>query len=234
MAYTCTGQFFSYPYSPFDSLTLRASMGSSFVAPCLTQLNSPESCGLTNVSDPFTTFAAFTANCSRGNPNLVPESADTKSVGFELDLIEGMRLQIDWSETDFTDRIVTSTASDVLATDYFNFQQATGFAGPGKPSLAQLAARESAAPLVRHCLVDRLQTAAQHQIAHDARDQGADDDAQTLVEQHVHAVQQLLQPHALQGQTGIGEGEHGQNHEGHQHVQIVLPVVQRALVRIAL
>jgi iron complex outermembrane receptor protein len=127
-------------YTPFDFLTLRASMGSSFVAPSLTQLNSPESCGLTNVSDPFTTFAAFTANCSRGNPNLVPESADTKSVGFELDLIEGMRLQIDWSETDFTDRIVTSTTSDVLATDYFNFQQATGFAGPGKPSLAQVAA----------------------------------------------------------------------------------------------
>ena len=127
-------------YTPFDRLTLRASAGTSFIAPTLDQLNAPESCGLTNVSDPFSTFAAFTANCSQGNPNLVPESADTMSFGFELDLIEGMTLAIDWSETDFTDRIVSSTTSDVLATDFFNFQQATGFAGPGKPSVAQLAA----------------------------------------------------------------------------------------------
>jgi len=72
-------------YTPFDSLTLRASAGSSFIAPTLNQLNAPQSCGLTNVSDPFTTFAAFTANCSQGNPNLVPESADTLALGFITD-----------------------------------------------------------------------------------------------------------------------------------------------------
>ncbi len=127
-------------YTPMDRLTLRASAGSSFIAPSLNQLNAPESCGLTNVADPFTTFAAFTANCSRGNAALVPESADTLSVGFELDLIEGMRLSVDYSETDFTDRIVSSTTNDVLTADFFNFKQATGFAGPGKPTLAQVAA----------------------------------------------------------------------------------------------
>lgn len=127
-------------YTPIDRLTLRASKGSSFIAPTLSQLNDPESCGLTNVADPFTSFAAFTANCSRGNPNLVPESADTLSVGFELDLIEGMTLSIDYSETDFTDRIVTSTTNDVLAADFFNFKQATGFSGTGKPTIEQVAA----------------------------------------------------------------------------------------------
>jgi outer membrane receptor protein involved in Fe transport len=127
-------------YTPFEVLTLRASAGTSFIAPSLNQLNAPQSCGLTNVSDPFTSFAAFTANCSQGNANLVPESADTMSVGFELEIIEDLNLSIDWSETDFTDRIVSSTTSDVLATDFFNFKQATGFAGPGKPSLAQVAA----------------------------------------------------------------------------------------------
>src|SRR5690606_6847837 len=81
-----------------------------------------------------------TASCSRGNPDLVPESADTLSFGFELDLIEGMSLSMDWSETDFTDRIVASSSTDILRTDFFNFQQATGFAGPGKPSMEQLAA----------------------------------------------------------------------------------------------
>ncbi|MES3008669.1 MAG: TonB-dependent receptor [Pseudomonadota bacterium] len=127
-------------YTPIDILTLRVSAGESFIAPTLDQLNAPQSCGLTNVSDPFTSFAAFTANCSQGNPNLVPETADTLSVGFELEIIEDLNLSIDWSETDFTDRIVTSTTSDVLATDFFNFKQATGFAGTGKPTLAQVAA----------------------------------------------------------------------------------------------
>lgn len=127
-------------YTPTDFLTLRASAGESFIAPTLNQLNSPESCGLTNVADPFTSFAAFTANCSSGNANLVPESADTLSVGFELDLIEGMTFSLDYSKTDFTDRIISSTTADVLATDFFNFQQATGFAGSGKPTDAQVAA----------------------------------------------------------------------------------------------
>ncbi|MEZ5527920.1 MAG: TonB-dependent receptor [Gammaproteobacteria bacterium] len=127
-------------YTPFDRLTLRASGGSSFIAPTLSQLNDPESCGLTNVADPFTSFAAFTANCSAGNPNLVPESADTLSFGFELEIIEDLTLSLDWSETDFTDRIVSSTTNDVLAADFFNFKQATGFSGTGKPTLEQVAA----------------------------------------------------------------------------------------------
>jgi iron complex outermembrane recepter protein len=122
-------------YTPMDRLTLRASAGSSFIAPSLNQLNAPQSCGLTNVSDPFTTFAAFTANCSQGNPNLVPESADTLSLGFDLDLIEGMSVSIDYSETDFVDRIISSTTGDVLAADYFNFRQAFSYTATAKPPL---------------------------------------------------------------------------------------------------
>jgi len=122
-------------YTPTDWLTLRGSAGTSFIAPSLNQLNAPESCGLTNVDDPFTTFQAFTANCSRGNPDLVPESADTLSFGFVLDIMQGMMLSVDFSETDFRDRIVSSTTNDVLTTDFFRFQQATGFSGPGLPPL---------------------------------------------------------------------------------------------------
>lgn len=125
-------------YVPFDRLTLRASAGTSFIAPSLNQLNAPESCGLTNVADPFTPFAAFTANCSRGNPDLVPESADTLSAGFTLDIMDGMTLSIDWSETDFEDRIVSSTTEDVLAADFFAFRQATGWAG-GMPPIDMVA-----------------------------------------------------------------------------------------------
>ncbi|OFE11985.1 hypothetical protein PHACT_01535 [Pseudohongiella acticola] len=120
-------------YLPTDWLSIRATKGTSFIAPSLNQLNAPQSCGLTNVADPFTTFAAFTANCSQGNPDLVPESADTMGIGFTLNLLEGMTLDIDYSETDFTDRIISSTTADILASDFFNFRQATGYSGTGTP-----------------------------------------------------------------------------------------------------
>src|SRR5690606_17187677 len=100
-------------YTPFDRLTLRASAGTSFIAPTLDQLTGPESCGLSNVSVAFSTIAAFTANGSHGNQNLLPESADTKSFGFELYIFEGMTLATDWSETVFTDRIVSSSTSAI-------------------------------------------------------------------------------------------------------------------------
>lgn len=127
-------------YSPTNSLVLRASAGTSFIAPSLGQLTSPQSCGLNNIADPFSTYAAFTSSCTQGNPNLVPESADTLSAGFDWDIMDGMRLSLTYSETDFTDRIVTSGSQDILSLDFFNFQQAYGAVPAGqKPTAAQLA-----------------------------------------------------------------------------------------------
>jgi iron complex outermembrane recepter protein len=122
-------------YSPFDWLTLRGTAGSSFIAPSLNQLNAPQTCGLTNVSDPFTTFAAFTANCAQGNPNLVPESADTRAFGFDLSPLDGLTVSIDYGKTEFRDRIISSTTAEVLATDFFNFRQAFNYTATAKPSL---------------------------------------------------------------------------------------------------
>lgn len=131
-------------YSPFDNLTLRATKGTSFIAPSLNQLNAPQTCGLNNIADRFTNYAAFTSSCTQGNPLLVPESADTLSAGFDWDILDGMRLSLTYSETDFTDRIVTSNSQDIIDLDFFNFKQATGFAGSGlgaeKPTPAQVAA----------------------------------------------------------------------------------------------
>jgi outer membrane receptor protein involved in Fe transport len=132
-------------YSPFDFLTLRASAGTSFIAPSLGQLTSPQVCGLNNIADPFSSYAAFTSVCGQGNPDLTPESADTLSAGFDWDIIDGMRLSVTYSETDFSDRIVSTNGQDILALDFLNFQNATGFTGDGKtaatkPSLAQLTA----------------------------------------------------------------------------------------------
>lgn len=127
-------------YAPFDNLVLRASKGTSFIAPSLGQLQAPQSCGLNNIADPFSTYAAFTSACSQGNPNLTPESADTLSMGFDWDIMDGMRLSLTYSETDFTDRIVSTGAQDILNLDFFNFQQAYGAIPAGqKPTAQQLA-----------------------------------------------------------------------------------------------
>ncbi|NQV69617.1 MAG: TonB-dependent receptor [Pseudohongiella sp.] len=127
-------------YSPFQNLTLRATKGTSFIAPSLGALTSPQSCGLQNIADPFSTFAAFTSSCNQGNPALVPESADTLSYGFDWEIIDGMRLSLTYSETDFTDRIVATGSQDILNNDFFNFEQAYGDIPTGaKPTAAQLA-----------------------------------------------------------------------------------------------
>jgi len=113
-------------YSPFQNLSLRASKGTSFIAPSLGQLTAPEGCGLNPIQDPIGTFNAYASTCSGGNPNLVPETADTLSYGFDWDIIDGMRLSVTYSETDFTDRITTAGAQQILDLDYQNWLNATG------------------------------------------------------------------------------------------------------------
>jgi hypothetical protein len=46
-----------------------------------------------------------------------------------------MSVSIDYSETDFVDRIISSTTGDVLAADYFNFRQAFNYTATAKPPL---------------------------------------------------------------------------------------------------
>jgi iron complex outermembrane recepter protein len=125
-------------YSPLQSLSFRASAGTSFIAPSLSALNRPEGCGLQNLSDPFGTFASFTSSCSSGNPNLTPEQADTLSYGFDWDIMEGMSLSVTYSETDFTDRIVSTSGQDILDLDYFAWRTSTSKADGVLPTLSEM------------------------------------------------------------------------------------------------
>ena len=56
-------------------------------------------------------------------------------------LLDNLIWSLTWSETDFVDRIVSTTTQDIIRTDYRNFREATGFtpttAAP-YPTLAQL------------------------------------------------------------------------------------------------
>ena len=125
-------------YQPTEWLGMRATWGESFIAPTLGQLGQPQNCGLTAVDDPFSTFNAFVATRIEGNPNLVPESAENTSFGFDLTPIDGLTISYTWNETDFINRIVQQSTEDVLRRDFGAFQNATGFAGPGDPSIELL------------------------------------------------------------------------------------------------
>lgn len=134
---------FGIVYVPTDWLAVRATKGEAFIVPTMGQLNSPESCGLSNVDDLFSPFQGFITSCGTGNPALTSESSDSTSVGVDLTLMDNLKWSITWSETDFADRIVSTTTQDIIRSDYRNFQIATGFtpttANPD-PSLAQLQA----------------------------------------------------------------------------------------------
>lgn len=114
-------------YRATDWLSFRATSGEAFIVPTLNQLNAPESCGLSNVDDLFTSFSGFITSCGTGNPNLSSETSESMSVGFDISLANNLVWQVTWSETDFSDRIVSTTTQDIVRSDFRNFQDATGF-----------------------------------------------------------------------------------------------------------
>ena len=134
-----TGQSSSDPkfgvtYSPFDWLTVRGTKGTAFIAPGLNDLFAPERCNLANIDDPFSEFFAYARRCQAGNRYLTPETADTLSWGITFEPIDNLRFDIDYTETDFTDRVVSVDPQQLLDLDFFN----SGFSS--QPTYAQLAA----------------------------------------------------------------------------------------------
>ncbi len=129
-------------WAPFNWLTLRATDGDAFIAPTVSQLTRPETCGLTTVTDRFGPFSAFTTGCSGGNAALGNESSESKQYGFDVQFGE-FDFHVTWNETDFQNRIITTSGQTIIELDYFNFQQWSGFTGDGltaatQPSEAQL------------------------------------------------------------------------------------------------
>jgi outer membrane receptor protein involved in Fe transport len=139
---------FGLTWAATDWLTLRATTGDAFIAPSLSQLFNPVTCGLSTVTDRFSDFSAFTTACSGGNPNLTNESSTSQQLGFDLNfdnvLGGSLDLSVTWNNTEFQNRIVGQDAQQKMELDFFNFKQATGFSGNGltpetQPTPAQLA-----------------------------------------------------------------------------------------------
>ncbi len=135
---------FGITWATTDWLTLRATTGDAFIAPSLTQLLDPVSCGLSTVSDRFSPFSAFTTACSGGNPALENEYSTSTQFGFDL-AFGDFDLSVTWNETDFQNRIVGISGQQVMNNDFAAFKAWSGFAGSGvgaanQPSRAQLQA----------------------------------------------------------------------------------------------
>jgi len=134
---------FGVTWAATDWLTLRATQGDAFIAPTLGQLLNPVTCGLSTVSDRFSTFNAFTTACRGGNPNLENEFSESKQFGFDIALGD-FDVSVTWNETDFKNRIIGTSGQDLMEFDFLNFQNATGFTGDGsvgnQPTEAQLIA----------------------------------------------------------------------------------------------
>ncbi len=135
---------FGITWATTDWLTLRATTGDAFIAPSLTQLLDPVSCGLSTVSDRFTPFSAFTTACAGGNPALENEFSTSKQLGMDL-AFGDFDFSITWNETDFDNRIVGISGQTVMNNEFAAFKAWSGFAGSGvgaanQPTRAQLAA----------------------------------------------------------------------------------------------
>jgi len=128
---------FGIAYSPTEWLTLRATKGTAFIAPTLNDLNAPERCNLSNIDDPMSTFFAYARRCQAGNRLLTPETADTRAFGVTFEPIDNLRIDLDWSQTNFSDRIVSIDPQQLLSLDYFNWSNSTGVSGR-EPTVAEL------------------------------------------------------------------------------------------------
>jgi iron complex outermembrane receptor protein len=110
--------------TPGRLLTMRASYGTSFVAPSLFRLYSASSAN-TAANDcavglhPVCTgernlrIAAQT----RGNPNLQPQSSEAYSFGVTLRPLDNLTLSLDYWHFNFEDLITTETATQLVAMD---------------------------------------------------------------------------------------------------------------------
>lgn len=90
-------------WSPAEGLTTRASWGTSFRAPALTQLYERVQIGAANLASP--TGTKLTLIHLGGNEDLGPERAESLTVGFNLRRPGGFRFGIDYFDILFEDRI---------------------------------------------------------------------------------------------------------------------------------
>lgn len=111
-------------WTPTDRLSVRASWGTSFKGPSISQTAAAtifQGSGPTQVTVDVngipTTFGAmgmfFAAFETRPNPALQPQTSDNLSIGFDFRVTDSIDVGASWVSIDFNDRIVANTANVV-------------------------------------------------------------------------------------------------------------------------
>lgn len=102
---------FGAVYAPIDGLNVRGTIGSSFRAPSLFQLDD-SSAGAIIIGPPFSTeVALFVLNLP--DSNLGPETADTWTAGFDVDEdLFGLKIGVTYFNIEYQDRIAAAQFVD--------------------------------------------------------------------------------------------------------------------------
>ncbi|AZP14489.1 TonB-dependent receptor [Undibacterium parvum] len=104
-------------WQPTKPLVLRASVGTGFRAPTLTDLWTPQTTGSTaQFNDPATGQSQLqVTGVSGGNPNLKPEKSKQKSVGMVLSPFNNFTFGVDLFEVQVKDILATPSAQEVVS-----------------------------------------------------------------------------------------------------------------------
>ncbi|HVI99856.1 MAG TPA: TonB-dependent receptor [Sphingomonas sp.] len=107
-----TNPKFGVNWSPVTGVVLRGSYGQSFRAPLFSQIYGNSSALYVQpYSDPTQGGAVIRGVAlSGGNPDLAPETAETWSVGVDLDLFDGARLSLTYWNVDYAGQVTTYLA----------------------------------------------------------------------------------------------------------------------------
>lgn len=122
-----TNPKFTVDWRPFEPLMIRASYNEGFRAPNLSVMNYPTRFVVGSSFDPYrgpVTNLPVDGQFQRqtgitGNPNLVPETAEGRTLGFVLDVpfVEGLRMSVDYWKIEQENLIASPIAEEIRAND---------------------------------------------------------------------------------------------------------------------
>jgi outer membrane receptor protein involved in Fe transport len=99
-----------------DDFSLRGSISTSFRAPSIFQKDGGGT-SLNQMFDPLTGAAAFAADRTSGNDQLVPEESTAYNIGFSLEPVDDWSIEMDYWNFDFTDLIIKENFQAILNDD---------------------------------------------------------------------------------------------------------------------
>lgn len=96
-----------------ENFSLRGSVSTSFRAPSIFQRDGGAT-SLNQMVDPLTGSAAFAAVRASGNEELEPEESTAYNLGFSLEPVDDLSIEVDYWSFDFTDLIIQENFQAIL------------------------------------------------------------------------------------------------------------------------